>query len=84
MGILTLYKLNFRMKSKKTITKKDGVTAFTWFLFSVFLVVSFVCIKFIKEIESQHEVASYVPPTTVVKSPSKSPVQRVTPKTIKK
>ena len=70
------------MKSKK-ITQKNGVTAFTWFLFSVFLIVSFVCIKFIKEVEFQREMANYTPPVTVVRQPSKSPVQKITPKIIK-
>lgn len=79
------------MKAKKTVTKKtqkrtvqaqNGVRAFTWFLFSVFLVVSFFCIKYIKETEAQR--SAYVEPTTVsvVRHPSKTPV--TTPKVIKK
>lgn len=79
------------MKAKKTVAKKtskrtpqaeSGVRAFTWFLFSVFLVVSFFCIKYIKETEAQRN--AFVEPATVsvVRHPSKTPV--TTPKVIKK
>jgi hypothetical protein len=75
------------MKSKKNTPKKSGIRAFTWFLFSVFLVVSFFCIKYIKQVESQNNITVDSVPVTVVHKPSntvsKAPIQKVTPQTKK-
>ena len=83
------------MKSKKTAPKKtvskstkpqNGVTAFTWFLFSVFLVVSFLCINYIKQSENQAEVIDNTAPVVVnqpKRTPSETPVKKVSPQQVK-
>jgi len=75
------------MKSKKS-SPKSGVTAFTWFLFSVFVVISLFCIGYINKANSEAAAVVIPAPVEVVKqpskTPSKAPVQKIAPKVIKK